>query len=1123
MTKLNITNKKIYKLKKHKNQSQKNVPKKRKNKKRGHLGRSFRKRRKKYNIKNISIKKYNKQKGGVITTTSTGKGNLKDHEVGRVFKSKELKKKETELKDVQRKIPVLNETYEKEINEANAKLARFNENHNLVGQLYAAYIGMEEDRIPNLIEELKQLHNEIGNDDDVKKLSNRQMIALKLKTDIEHASTEMDLIKPILNDAKKNKNEYKKATDKKVRDVKKQEKAVVADAELERLQNALTELETKQDKKKEYDKQKKSFDTKNTNSVAAKDAIVGLNKEFNAKWGEWKKKDDEKRDAFIKEHLKGDQMMKGEAKNRLTYLAVIEYALKDYVKSVNNLKDQTRKDNLWWETIEKGSKDVKAKIKAESLSKKEEYDKNIATETAKKEKLEKEIEALTKKEDEKLSAETDEIAKSLKTGEFKGLERSIEKQKDEVKTIHEKTEKAKELEAKAKAAVEKAEKGWYLSGQRKDKKIAEVKGTLDAAEAARLAKETEEIEAEGVLRAKTRWKKGVEGVGSVLRTKIKCSLIVPYVYDNDIQTRWRMMYNDTEEGTAKKQEAGEERKPEFQKFLKDSIESFRVLIDQPYIYNPEGPYAHTTDDKQSNKMGEKSTKFYNYYLKKAIKSPDGKESLVEMISQRMARYLNYVMGHNGTDDEKKSHKETITFLNKKIKELFNPSHLSIRIDKYIGAEETKIFEFRHHFNEKIQALNFLEILLKATVESFPEGDSQRYIDLMETSIDDQPLFNIFCTYLDKCYDTVPGQKLIELETEYGKLGGEDNEIMKKGLDGVTFVNEPCVPPDDDNGDLYMRVSRGIDLYSKEIIDAEDKEKQDFLQALKKYEEHAKDTEEMKKEIQGLLEKLQEKIGKIKKEKYFGDTIKEELGKVNQETHGIIVVAERLKIKNNTKQLAQVKAGKVALVESMAKTSAAIEEKRKQEEKAKQDVERLQKELQEEKEKLESQRKATQGCDQKNTESVKQMQELLDKKEAEVKAIEMALAYKDEDRKTIAASLDESEQQKAEQEAEGDRLAREEANLEQAKNERIALESKYEDEDDGEEEEDIDLGSIIDEMGEKPGTDVELEFPEGQREMVIYAAYDPNTKQVSIEHRILGSQGKIEDVISNYGIGTEAAN
>ena len=68
MTKLNITNKRLYKLKKHKNQSKKNMPKKRKNRKRRNRrgGRSFRKRRK-YNIKNNSIKKYHTQKGGSPT------------------------------------------------------------------------------------------------------------------------------------------------------------------------------------------------------------------------------------------------------------------------------------------------------------------------------------------------------------------------------------------------------------------------------------------------------------------------------------------------------------------------------------------------------------------------------------------------------------------------------------------------------------------------------------------------------------------------------------------------------------------------------------------------------------------------------------------------------------------------------------------------------------------------------------------------------------------------------------------------------------------------------------------------------------------------------------------------
>ena len=65
MTRLNITNKSIYKLKKNKNQSKKNLAKKRKYRKRKkRRGKSFRKKRKKYNIKNNSVKNYTKQQGG---------------------------------------------------------------------------------------------------------------------------------------------------------------------------------------------------------------------------------------------------------------------------------------------------------------------------------------------------------------------------------------------------------------------------------------------------------------------------------------------------------------------------------------------------------------------------------------------------------------------------------------------------------------------------------------------------------------------------------------------------------------------------------------------------------------------------------------------------------------------------------------------------------------------------------------------------------------------------------------------------------------------------------------------------------------------------------------------------
>ena len=94
MTKLNITNKTIYKLKKNKNQSKKNVPKKRRYKKRKHKnGRSFRKRRRKYNIKNNSIKKYKKQRGGAgEIDTKTASIKKKEEELGKLNQQINLKR-----------------------------------------------------------------------------------------------------------------------------------------------------------------------------------------------------------------------------------------------------------------------------------------------------------------------------------------------------------------------------------------------------------------------------------------------------------------------------------------------------------------------------------------------------------------------------------------------------------------------------------------------------------------------------------------------------------------------------------------------------------------------------------------------------------------------------------------------------------------------------------------------------------------------------------------------------------------------------------------------------------------------------------------------------------------------
>ena len=157
---------------------------------------------------------------------------------------------------------------------------------------------------------------------------------------------------------------------------------------------------------------------------------------------------------------------------------------------------------------------------------------------------------------------------------------------------------------------------------------------------------------------------------------MKSSLIVPYIDDSEFERVLEKYNNDQSE--EQKQKKGEELSPKFKSFAKESVESFRILIDQPYTYSKNKPYANYTYDKIP---GDKEfTIFYNYYLKKIITSPDGKKlPLVEMISQRIARYMNYAMLKDSEGDKKSSHKNTIFLLNEKIKDLFKATHKDVPI------------------------------------------------------------------------------------------------------------------------------------------------------------------------------------------------------------------------------------------------------------------------------------------------------------------------------------------------------------------------------------------------------------------------------------------------------------
>ena len=1083
------------------------------------MGRSFRKRRKKYNIKNNSIKKYKKQKGGVIKTTSTDKGKMKNaEEVGNVFKSERLKALEKQLGDVQRIIKELNDTAVREEEEAKAKLDRFEENKELVGRLAKAYDNMAEqeevDSTSNLIKELNTLHKEIGDDDDIKKLSNRQMKALKLNADIQHGEVEIGNINPFLNQQKAKEKEYKNASTKKDKDVEKQKKAVIKPAELKRLQNELTELEAKDDEKKKYEKKKKSFDSKNKKSIAATAEIVRLNDVFNNEWGNWEVDDKAKKETFIAEHLQKDNMMQGPAKDALTYLDVIKRALKLNEDKVKSHKNERKNKKLSLKTIGKESKDVLTKIKAEKEKKENSTKESLRVRRNDEEEYMKDIATLTKKEDEKLSGETEQIAKGFKkTGEFIPLDTDIKRREEVVASRKAETDEAVKEAAKLKDVADTA---WVNKGKKRKK-----------AEAAKETVETKKKELEderASLDAKKNWKNILQGVGSVLRSQMRCSVIIPYIDDSEIERVLEKYNNGKPE--EQKQKNGEELSPEFKTFVKNGgSESFRVLIDQPYTYNKNkenpSPYADNTYDK----IPEEKDLFYNYYLRKIITSPEGKTlPLINMIAQRIARYMNYAMLRESEGDKENSKliKRTISFLNKKIKDLFKTTHEDVPIGQLQEGGETikKTSKFRNHHKEKINALTFLELLLKQTEESFPQEKSQRYADLMKTTIDGLPLFKIFCANLDKCYDDTSVMKQFLFDTAGIKKDSEDNEeFIKKGL-AVFEVgpNEQCKPVEDDNGELYIRVgiSNGLRLYSEQRLQEEEENKTKFMDAVKKYETNAGEKQNMKNQINELFETFVKKVGDINKE-YSTEALKKEIDDVKSQTTTFNVLIERKKIKNNTEHKAQLDAAKKLLEKSKKETDAKIKEQKAEQAKQSKEMEALQLKDLELQKKLDAQEKALLECGDASVDEKRRMQEEVDKLKQEIDQKKAAIEQAKVEQETIANTLKATEQEEADNAAKEQELSKTQENLKREQAELLdnAKEEKYDGEDSDNDDE-IDIDGIIKEMSERP-EDIEIDFDE--KRAIIFMLTPGPDGQLNIDKRVLNDKGSVRKDISDWNSGT----
>ncbi len=208
---------------------------------------------------------------------------------------------------------------------------------------------------------------------------------------------------------------------------------------------------------------------------------------------------------------------------------------------------------------------------------------------------------------------------------------------------------------------------------------------------------------------------------------------------------------------------------------------------------------------------------------------------------------------------------------------------------------------------------------------------------------------------------------------------------------------------------------------------------------------------------------------------------------------------------------------------MAKTAAEEEKLKKMDEKAKANAEKLQRREIELTEQVEQQRQALLDCDQTNADEKARMQELLEKKEQELQNTKHAQETQAEEQTIIVDSLKEQEEKKANQEAEGARLAEQEESLRKTRDELLKSdkdekEEKEEDDDSDEELDSDDLGGIIDEMANRPDETVDVELDPNKDTVVLMARYNKETGQFEIDTRTIDDSYNVRTEIGRFNSG-----
>ena len=550
----------------------------------------------------------------------------------------------------------------------------------------------------------------------------------------------------------------------------------------------------------------------------------------------------------------------------------------------------------------------------------------------------------------------------------------------------------------------------------------------------------------------------------------------------------------------------------------DDLLKWLVVKNAPYISIADSPYAKSTFDRETLNRANNNDFFFNYYLNKQVIKKESSMDLWKIIYQRITKHINHIIKNDDTnikyDTEEIQHK-TLQQIGDKVKEIFLTGY-------DVNAPRTNFYK------EKVDALTFLHWILNIT----KNYKNVNFEEDIKATIDGETLNTLFYLYVEK-YN--PNSDLLVMEGNIKtdiNTNIEEEEKLKMAFDEIKKIPQLITCPSVNKDDEFLESKLKLAL-SKLLQNFEfnwPAENTEYLNENKDLDTQEGEISELN---EGLKTIVDTKIDELKKKI---DEIKtgENNNKLEPLKKKIATLKEQLQKSKEGQAEENIKMGEIKIQladKEKEEYEGKLKEKENKLEEQNEALTKKQEEIDRVRAEMEILKKSIHDCNQDDENKKKELENKLKEQEDKLAATEAELEAKKTEVNTlkdevndVQSKLNDANQSVATAESELEGAKNEQKNIENPPEIQEANLLNDEKNDEGDEEEEVDVSGYFDSVsGEKEKGVIKAPMAD-DGEVIIYLKRRPSDGKFVVS--TLGTGGESDNTnvwISNIGHAPEATN